>query len=67
MSKQADKSVVKATLSAQGIDFAEDFHTLPSSKVDLLVEAAKACGYRKPASASGRTARYFFQYLSKQK
>ncbi|QDP50243.1 MAG: hypothetical protein Tp178MES00d2C33159851_33 [Prokaryotic dsDNA virus sp.] len=67
MSKQVDKSVVKATLSAQGVDFSEDFHTLPSSKVDLLVEAAKACGYRKPASASGSTARYFFQHLVKQK
>lgn len=67
MSKQADKSVVKATLSAQGIDFTEDFHTLPSSKVELLVEAAKMCGYRKPASASGSTARYFFQHLAKQK
>lgn len=67
MTKKADKATIKATLSARGIDFSEDFHTLPSSKVDLLVEAAKACGYRKPASASGSTARYFFQHLAKQK
>lgn len=67
MSKQVDKSVVKATLSAQGIDFSEDFHLLPSSKVELLGEAAKVCGYRKPANANGSTARYFFQHLAKQK
>ena len=67
MSKQVDKPTVKATLSAQGIDFSEDFHTLHSSKVDLLVEAAKVCGYRKPSNASGSTARYFFQHLAKQK
>ena len=67
MSKKANKAAIKATLSAQGIDFTEDFHTLSSSKVELLVEAAKACGYRKPSSASGSTARYFFQHLAKQK
>ena len=67
MSKKADKATIKATLCAQGIDFSEDFHTLHSSRVDILVEAAKACGYRKPSSASGSTARYFFQHLAKQK
>ena len=67
MSKKANKAAIKATLSAQGIDFTEDFHTLSSSKVELLVEAAKACGYRKPSSANGSTARYFFQHLTKQK
>ena len=67
MTKKADKAAIKATLCAQGIDFSEDFHALPSSQVELLVEAAKACGYRKPSSASGSTARYFFQHLAKQK
>jgi hypothetical protein len=67
MSKKADKATIKATLCAQGIDFSEDFHALPSSQVELLVEASKACGYRKPSSASGSTARYFFQHLAKQK
>ena len=67
MSKKANKAAIKAKLSAQGIDFTEDFHILSSSKVELLVEAAKACGYRKPANANGSTARYFFQHLAKQK
>lgn len=67
MSKKADKAAIKATLCAQGIDFSEDFHALPSSQVELLVEASKVCGYRKPASASGSTARYFFQHMAKQK
>lgn len=49
MSKKADKATIKATLCAQGIDFSEDFHALPSSQVELLVEASKVCGYRKPA------------------
>lgn len=67
MSKKANKAAIKATLSAQGIDFTEDFHTLSSYKVELLVEAAKVCGYRKPVNANGSTARYFFQHLTKQK
>jgi hypothetical protein len=60
--EQAKRDLIKA-----GIDFNEDFHTLPSSKVDLIVEAAKACKYRKPATASGSTGRYFFYHLAKVK
>lgn len=65
--KTMDKFYIKGTLSAQGINFSEDFHVLPSSKVELLVEAAKVCKYRKPANASGSTARYFFYHLAKIK
>lgn len=59
------KHTIRATLAAQGIDFSEDFHALPSAKVELLTDAAKSCRYRKSASASGSTARCFFYHLAK--
>jgi hypothetical protein len=59
------KAQAKQNLIEAGIDFNEDFHTLPSSKVDLIIEAAKACGYKKPVNANGSTGRYFFQALTK--
>lgn len=61
------KAQAKINLIEAGIDFNEDFHALPSSKVDLIVEAAKACKYRLPAHANGSTGRYFFYSLSKVK
>lgn len=64
---KADKTIIKAHLSAQGVDFTEDFHVLSSSKVELLVAAAKVCKYRKPANANGSLARCFFYHLAKQK
>jgi hypothetical protein len=60
------RTVAKAVL-APHIDFIGDFHTLPSWKVDALVTWAKLTKYRKPESANGSTARYFFAHLAKIK
>lgn len=64
---KADKTIIKSTLCARGVSFTEDFHVLSSFKVELLVEAAKVCKYRKPANANGSLARCFFYHLAKQK
>lgn len=40
-----------------------DFHALPSSIVECLVEQARQHGYRKPRNANGSTGRYFHAYL----
>jgi hypothetical protein len=41
----------------------EDFHALPSSKIDMLLEHADRVKYRKPKDANGSRARYFHAYL----
>lgn len=42
-----------------------DFHTLPSERVECLVELAREVGYRKPKAANGSRARYFYEYLKR--
>lgn len=64
MSRKSKKEAY-SELVAAGLDFKNDFHQLDSNMVNLLVELSRACGYRKPNSASGSTARYFFQHLEK--
>jgi hypothetical protein len=63
--KKIDPHEAKQRLEAAGIDFSRDFHTLPSREVDLILEAARAAGYRKSKDAPGSTARMYFQYLSR--
>lgn len=50
-------------LYACGVNRTQDFHTLPSSTVERLVEQARFFKYRKPKNANGSTARYFHAYL----
>ena len=52
-------------LSACKINVFEDFHALPSSKVECLVEHANKVKYKKPKNANGSLARYFHAYLLK--
>lgn len=62
MSKQEARKLVQKL----GWDFGKDYHAQDtSSKNETLLAVAKLVGYRKPASASGSTARYFFYYLKK--
>jgi len=53
-------------LSLAGIDFNADFHVSPLSCRPMLVDWAKATGYRKPSSAKHSTAYYFFQHLARK-
>lgn len=55
----------KQRLRAAGIDFSRDFHELPRSAVQLVLDTAHAAGYRKRKDAPGSTARMYFQYLSR--
>lgn len=62
------KCEAKRLAIKQGWDFNKDFHAQSSmSKGEDLVAIAKLAKYKKPVSASGSTARYFFTYLSKVK
>lgn len=61
------KEQAKFDLKNIGIDFNKDFFELPFHALDLLTEYAKKTGYRKPKSASGSRARYFYQNLLKIK
>lgn len=60
--QEARRLAVKA-----GIDFHKDFYVLRPDEVDTLLTIRKLTGYRKPASASGSTGRYFFYYLQRAK
>jgi hypothetical protein len=40
-----------------------DFFTLSSSDVDSLLREANAVKYRRPKSANGSRARYFYAYV----
>lgn len=64
--KKIDAYEARQVLLGMGIHWDQDFHTLRSEKVDLLVDAAKARGYRKSKNAPGSTARMFFEYLVRQ-
>ena len=41
----------------------DDFHTLNSSQVSVLLEFADEFKYRKPKNANGSRGRYFHAYL----
>lgn len=63
--KKIDPLEAKRRLEAAGVDFTRDFHTLSSREVDLILEVARAAGYRKSKGAPGSTARMYFQYMSR--
>lgn len=48
-----------------GAKFSKDYFQQPLSVSTDLVAIAKLAGYRKPKTASGSTARYFFAHLNR--
>lgn len=48
------------------IDTSKDFHTLTSREVDAVLAEADRQKYRKPKSAGGSRARYFYQKLQRE-
>jgi len=60
MAKKMSKFEAKRLAVKAGIRFDKDYHQHSSSDVDFLLSLSKLVGYRKPASASGSTGRYFF-------
>lgn len=65
--KRISKAEAKRRAVAAGINFNEDVHSQSWTAMSELAEIAKAAGYRKPKSANGSTARYFFQHLDRLK
>lgn len=62
------KCEAKRLAKNAGWDFSKDFHAQSNaSKTADLIAIAKLAKYKKPASASGSTARYFFNNLEKVK
>lgn len=43
-----------------------DYHALPWSTVQRVINAANDHGYRQPKNASGSRGRYFFDYLQRR-
>lgn len=63
MARRISPADAREILQRCGINSDEDFHALPVSQVDALVEEARRFGYRKPRHANGSRARYFYEYL----
>lgn len=53
-------------LTSAGISLDTDFHALTSSQVLIVLDVAKAAGYRVPKNASGSPARMFFAALQRK-
>ncbi len=60
-----DREDAYSILQQCGAPIGEDFHRLPSSVVERLLERAKAWKYRTPRNANGSRARYFHAYLER--
>ena len=63
--KKLDPYEARHRLETDGVDFSSDFHQLPRSQVQLILDAARAAKYHKRKDAPGSTARMYFQYLSR--
>lgn len=61
------KTEAKRLAKKAGINFKKDFFELSNSAKGDLVHIANLKRYRKPKTASGSLARYFFEYLKKVK
>lgn len=57
----------KAMLQKQGIDFRKDVFEQRMSNMLLVVDAARAVGYRKSKNAPGSTGRMYYQLLQRQR
>lgn len=65
------KHVASARLNARqvlqlaNISLGQDFYTLSSSQVDILLAEAKRVRYQRPKNANGSTGRYFHDRLQR--
>jgi hypothetical protein len=65
--KKMSAAEAKEYAKGYGWNFSKDFHEQSTSSMSAeLTALAKLVGYKKPASGSGSTARYFFAYLQKK-
>lgn len=55
----------RETLHMLNVTPGQDFHTLSSAQVELLLAEADRVRYQRPANANGSRARYFFERLQR--
>jgi hypothetical protein len=65
--KRIPACAAKQLLKARGIDFKKDYFALRGSEVEIVLDVAKAAGYRKSKSAPGSKARMFYEYLDRKR
>lgn len=56
----------RMVLEAANASVGQDFHTLTSSQVDVILEEANRTRYQKPKGANGSRARYFYALLQRR-
>ncbi len=61
-----DLDTAMNAFNSAGISLKEDFHSLRSEQVEVVLELAKRAGYRAPKNANGSRARYYFEALARQ-
>lgn len=65
MDKEISRHYAREILRAIDSNETQDFHTLSSEKVEILLTWADAQKYRKPKNANGSRARYYFARLQR--
>lgn len=65
--KKIPACAAKQLLKARGIDFSKDYFALRGSEVEIVLDVAKAAGYRKGKSAPGSKARMFYEFLDRKR
>jgi hypothetical protein len=66
MSKRLPVCESRKLLQARGVDLDKDFFQLHSSDVGIVLDVAKAAGYRKSKNAPGSKARMFYAHLQRR-
>jgi hypothetical protein len=55
----------RAVLAMTHASVGQDFHTLSSEQVDVILAEADRVKYQKPKNANGSRGRYFYQKLQR--
>lgn len=64
--KEGARANARAVLAAANCRVGQDFHTLSSSQVDVILCEADRVRYQKPKNANGSRGRYFYAKLTRE-
>ena len=64
--KEAARVNARCVLQAANVSLGQDFHTLSSLQVDVILAEADRVRYQKPKNANGSRGRYFYERLQRQ-
>lgn len=56
----------RAVLQSANAAIGQDFHTLTTSQIDVILAEADRVRYQRPKNANGSRARYFYQKLQRE-